>query len=420
MVSEMLMLLSLMVGHVALPWWIVHEGGAHDMALYSGIMSLVSFLALPLLSPLGDRYSKRMLITGGLALYTVESILLALLVQAGHYNIWTLLMLEAIPVIAMAMISPASFSIAAELLPAEKLSDGFAMQRSAGALGRMMGPVIGGVILGIASVAITLWVHVLLLAGAVWAASRIQAPTPKARTSDAHSWLADMKAGIAAKWQIPMERGWTATSFCVMLFFGPGIGMLVPVKIQSLGLSGAWLGGCEAALSCGMLLGMLGGAKFVSERIGRFWASSGAILLEGLSLMLAGYTHTAWLLPLAYFLIGFGIANVQMVGHTHRMLATPENFRSRMTAVNIMVMQIASTLGPAIAGFGLALGNVHQVYLVFGVCVFICGLMYQRVPGYRHFLGLDHEAVKGWYAQQHPHIFSAGAATPAPTHTTVR
>lgn len=72
--SDTLMLLSMMVGHVAVPWWIAHEGGAGHLALYASLLAAVSFFALPLLSPLGDRVSKRVLITVGLAAMLVVMI----------------------------------------------------------------------------------------------------------------------------------------------------------------------------------------------------------------------------------------------------------------------------------------------------------------------------------------------------------
>lgn len=93
---------------------------------------------------------------------------LAALVQAGVYHIGMVLALELIGVVATAALMPAIFSIVAELLPAEQLNEGLALQKSAQALGRLLGPAIG---------------------------------------------------------------------------------MLVPLKVQALGLSGAWLGACEAGLS---------------------------------------------------------------------------------------------------------------------------------------------------------------------------
>lgn len=405
LISDALMLLALMVSHVAVPWWVAHEGGAQDLALYAGVLAAVSFIALPLLSPLGDRYSKRSLITAGMAAMLIESIALAALAQAGIYHLALIIGLQITSVVAMAVIMPASFSIAAELLPPEQLTEGMGYQKSAQAIGRLIGPVLGGAALAAADTAAALWLLVALMVPATALASRIVTPPLPTRRHSRAAWMRDLRAGLAAKWQIPMERGWSFVSFLVMVFFVPGIGMLVPLKVQSLGLSGAWLGACEAGLSMGMLLGSLGLSVRIAERTGRFNASFGAILGEGLCLVVMGLTHQPWVLVLAFTGFGLCIATVMMVGHTHRMLAMPADFRARMTAVNMMVMQVAGMLGPGLAGLSLMRWHVDQVYLLFGLGLFLVGLGYTRVPGYKQFLNLPHDQAQGLYGREHPQLF---------------
>lgn len=408
--SDVLMLLSMMVGQVVLPWRIAHLGGARHLAIYVATLAAVSFFALPLLSPLGDRHSKRALMTVGLAAMLVESLLQAGMAQAEFYRIEWIISLGVIQTVARAVIMPVSFSIVAELLPSEHLNEGLGYQRSAQAVGRLLGPVVAGAILAAAGTATALWVNAAFLWVACLLAWRIVVPPRDASQRSTAQWLHDLQAGLAAKWKIPTERGWTFVSFLVMIFFVPGIGMLVPLKVQSLGLSGAWLGACEAGLSVGMLLGSLGGSSWVAERVGRFRASTGAIFGEGLSLALLGFTHQPWLMVAALTVVGGCIATVQTVGHTHRMLAMPQNFRARMTAVNMMVMQVAGILGPGLAGVGLAAFDVDQVYIAFGAGLFLVGLGYRRVPGYRRFLDMPHDEAAGFYGREHPALFGAKPA----------
>jgi MFS family permease len=403
--SDMLMMLAIMVGQVAVPWWIAHEGGARHLALYVGVLAVGSFFALPLLSPLGDRKSKRMLITLSLAAMSIESLSQASLAQAGIYRIEWIMGLGLIQVVSMAIIMPVTFSIVAELLPPEDLTEGLGFQRSAQAIGRLMGPVIGGAVLAAASIPAALWTSAALLLAASALASRIVVPPLAHVQRTVSQWLADLRAGLAAKWHIPMERGWTFVSFLVMIFFVPGIGMMVPLKVQSLGLSAAWLGACEAGLSIGLLLGALGGSGWVAQRTGRFRASVGAIFCEGLSLAVMGFTHQPVVMVAALLMVGVSISTVQMVGHTHRMLAMPQDFRARMTAVNMMVMQVAAVLGPGLAGVGLATLHIDRVYMAFGAGLFLVGVGYLRVPGYREFLDMPHDEATGLYARRYPRLF---------------
>lgn len=413
LISDALMVMALMVNHVAVPWWVAHQGGAPDLALYAGLLAAVSFLALPLLSPLGDRYSKRTLITVGMAAMLLESIALATLALAGVYHVAWVIGLEFVSVVAMAAIMPASLSIVAELLPPEHLTEGLGYQKSAQAIGRLLGPVLAGVALALSGTVATLWLLALLMLVATLLAARIKLPAKPNLHRKRSAWMRELRAGLAAKWRIPMERGWTFVSFLVMVFFGPGIGMLVPLKVQSLALSGAWLGACEAGLAAGMLFGALGASARIARRIGRFNASLSAILTEGLCLALMGITHRPSAMVLVFAVIGFCMATVMMVGQTHRMLAMPPDFRARMTAVNIMVMQVAGMLGPGLAGLGLIRLHVDQVYLLFGAGLFIVGLGYSRVPGYRQFLNLPHDEAQGFYGRMHPRLFGQDAAKPA-------
>jgi MFS family permease len=305
---------------------------------------------------------------------------------------------------AMALVWPVSMSIVAELLPPERLSEGLGLQKSAQSVGRLLGPVLGGAAIT-TGIAPALWLHAAMLLVACVLAARIETPPAAQRHRMPPRWLAELKAGLAAKWQVPLERGWTLVSFLVMVFFTPGIGMLVPLKVQSLGLSGAWLGACEAGLSAGMLFGALGGSMWLAQRVGRFRASFGALMCEGACFAVLGLAQWPLLVVAVFVLHGACVITVNMVGHTHRMLAMPAHFRARMTAVNLMVMQVAGALGPGLAGAALARWSVGQVYVAFGLGVFLAALGYLRVPGYRRFLELPHDEAEGHYARLHPQLF---------------
>lgn len=43
--SDLLTMLSVMVGQVTLPWWIAREGGARDLVLYASFVYGVSFVS---------------------------------------------------------------------------------------------------------------------------------------------------------------------------------------------------------------------------------------------------------------------------------------------------------------------------------------------------------------------------------------
>lgn len=413
LLSDALTILSLMVGHIALPWWIAQEGGAADLAAYGVAMAFLSLVAMPLLSPLGDRYPKRSVIAAALVAFTLEAMVLAALAGAGTYHIGLLIALESVPIIALAALVPALGSIAAELVPAAGLSEALGLQKGAQSIGRLLGPALGGLVLALGSVAAALWLHALLLAVAVWFAMRVPATGQPRAANRRASWWADLKAGLKASWAIPLERGWILVNFAAWIFLLPALTMLMPLKLQSLGLSGAWLGACQAALSVGMLAGALGGSGWLAARCGRFATRVGAAAAEGLSLAVAGFAESPLLLVFAFGCAGFANSAMVLVGMTHRTLARPPEFRARMAAGAMATSQIAASIGPALVALALLEWPVKWVYVGCGVLAAIASLGLIAVPGFRAFMALGHGEVEGWYRRRYPQAFASDAAEDA-------
>jgi MFS family permease len=405
LLSDAISLLAIMVGHLAVAWWIARQGGGSDLATYAGVLAVGSLISLPLLSPLGDRYCKRSLMTVSLAIMVAVASALALLAQSGCYSLPLIIAVDLVGAASGALFLPASASIVAELLPADRLTAGLGLQKSGQSLGRLLGPALGGGTLAMAGTSATLWLYAILLAIACALAWRIPRTVAKAATTKKPAWLRELRAGLAAKWHIKVERGWTALTFLVSIFFIPAVGMLLPLKIQSLGLSSTWLGLSEAALSAGMLAGALGLSARVAHRFGRFAVANSAIICVGVCLAIIGGAHRPAILMGALALVGLCIATTQLVGQTHRMLAIPPSFRARMTSVHIMVMQVAGTIGPAVAGAGLESLGVDRLYVLFGLAVLVGGIGYTVVPGYRELISMPHDAVAGYYGRTYPELF---------------
>ncbi|WP_374356631.1 MFS transporter [Chitinimonas sp.] len=403
--SDALMLLAIMVGHIAMPWWVAHRGGAAHLAIFAVVGAVASVLTMLLLSPLGDRHAKGNLISVSLLVLAGQALLLALLASLDLYHLPLILLLQVLGAAATAVMTPASLSIVAELVSSERIADALALKKSAQAIGRLIGPVLGGALLAAAGTAPALWLHCALLLGAALLARRIPRQARPPGDQKSASWLSELRMGVLVKWKIPLERGWTLVNFVVCICFMPAVGMLLPLKVQSLHLSAAWLGACEAALSVGLLAGALGISAQIAHHIGRYPARLGGLLVQGAALALAGWLSQPHILVLMFFVVGVGLSLVQLVGQTHRLLAIPDDYRGRMTAVNMMTIQVANSLGPALAGIALLHFGVAEVYMAAGIGVLLCTAGYLLVPGYAQFLALDHDAVSNWYGRNYPELF---------------
>jgi len=404
--SDALTLLSLMVGQVALPWWIAQSGGAHDLAVFGVAVSAMSFVAMPLLSPFADRYPKRNLMVLALLGFGVAAAAMAAFASLSHYRLSVVLAIEAVTVLANALILPAVNSIVTELVPPAALSRALGLQQTAQASGRLLGPAIAGSVLAAVGTARTLWLHALLLFGAASLATRLpRAERTAGRPEAPRNWSAEFRVGLRVNWAIPIERGWVLCNFVAAVALMPCVTLLLPLKVQSLGLSAAWLGWCEAALSLGMLAGSLGIAQWWARSQGRFGTRVGGAALMGVAFAAAGWTSDRRVLVAMFALAGVCNAATTLVGKTHRMLARPLAFRARMSAAAIMTTQVSQTLGPAIAGIALAHASVRAVYLAFGLGSVLSALGFFLIPGFRAFMALEHDEVDNWYGRTYPRVF---------------
>ncbi|STQ91276.1 MFS transporter [Iodobacter fluviatilis] len=404
LLCDFLAVLSLTTGSVAISWWIVTHGGAADLSIFGITAALTMLIALPLLSAQGDRLAKSRVMAWGLLTAVITALGLAIMASFGFYHIWLIILIYAFDVIAFSMVLPAVSSIAADLVNPNHLAEALSLQKSAQSLGRLAGPVTGGAIIALSSIPAALWVYTVILLIAALSAFAIPVIRPAPALNKSH-WRAEVRAGLHAKWHIPIDRNWTLFSFFIMLFFSPAIGMLLPLKIHFLNLGAQWLGATEAALGLGMLTGALWGAAKVIQWLGRFSAARSATFTLALGICATAFSDKGWMLVLCFGLIGFALSVSQLVGQTHRQLAVPDHFRARFSSVNFMVMTLSGILGPAMAGIALGLLDINMVYAAFGMGLFLVTLTFSRIPDIRTFLALDHHEVKNWYATLQPKLF---------------
>ncbi len=391
---------------VVLPWWISSRAGAAALAIYGSAVAATTLLAAPLVAPLGDRVCKTRQMQWSLAVLLAVGAAMAWLAASLGFNLAVLLVLAMVQVVAGTVADQARANMVQELVAPDTLPKAIRLRKTSQSLSGMLGPVLAGLALGVAGIAGAWFVYVVLLAVTLLFALRLPvleaATTPPAGLR--HWWQA-LQSGFAAKWCMPMERGWTAVNFLVWIFQGPAVGMLIPIKVLSLGLTGAWLGYALSALSFGVLWGSVWGSDALVRHLGRYRVRLGLGVCEGLALTLVGCATSAQWMLIALTLAGFCNASLALVGATHRALAIPQHYRVRLFAASSMSTQIAGTIGPALAGLALAQWSIHAVYVAFGLLMSTSVLGFLWVPRLREFLTLGHHEVVDWYGHQYPNIF---------------
>ncbi|MCV2371119.1 MFS transporter [Roseateles oligotrophus] len=407
LLSELLGLLASTATQTGVAWWIASQGGGADLAAYGAVAALCSLLAMPLLSPFGDRWPKQQLIRLARTGLLLDALVLALLAWSGLYNLALLCVCSVLATLANALLLPVQASLLPELVAAEQLPEAIRLRRASQAIGGLLGPGLSGAMLAFGGVSQAMMLNVFLFGLASIAAQRLKQAPFAAKPPASACLLRDIAAGLRAKWGVTLDRWWSLTGALMMIFLLPAIGMLLPLRLQSLQLSALWFGACGAALSVGLLLGLAGLADALIHRLDRVRAIGVAVALCGLAVGSIGVCISAPGLLAIFALIGLCMSVTQLVGQTHRALAVPENFRARMAAGQMMIAQLAGAIAPAIAGLLLLHWEVADVYLCLAAGFLGSGLLLLAVPELRPFLRLDHEQVKNWYGRRYPEAFAA-------------
>ena len=405
-VVDALVLLAELGVAVVVPWWITTHAGVASMATYGVAIALATLVATPALSPFGDRHCKATQITVGLAVLMASFVGLAVCAMQDRFSLPAVIGLALATVLADAFVSPARSAIVAELVHADDLPAALQVQKTCRSLSGVFGPVLAGVGLGTVGVAASLFACAAGIALALGLSLRIGRRPGAERTQRGFAvWWRELHAGIAGKWKIPMERGWTVVNFFVWIFQGPAVGMLIPIKVHSLGLSGQWMGLALGALSVGTLLGSLFGSRLLVRAFGRYKVRLGLGAFEGLCLALVGLSTSPALLVTGLLMAGVCNASMSLVGATHRALAIPRTYRVRMLAAASVTTQAAGALGPALVGVALSSLSVSAVYGSVGVLMAMCVMALALVPRLKEFLSLEHAEVVDWYSRQYPQVF---------------
>jgi len=408
--TDALLMLTELAGATILPWWITTSGGVDAIALFSVAIAIATFIAMPIVSPLGDRYCKATQITRGTWVLSAISLALALLSEQGSFHLGVVVALGCVQVVAIAFVDPARSSILAELVPPNMLPEAIRLRKTFQSVSGMLGPLLAGLGLSTIGVPGSLFACALLSVVAAISAARLpKAQSAEQRRDGLIHWWNELRGGLIAKWHMPMERGWTFVNFVVWIFQGPAVGMLIPIKVHSLGMSGNWLGISMGALYLGVLFGSLFGSQFLVDRFGRYRVRLGIGLLEGVALAGVGFTANPFLMVVALAVSGFCNSSMSLVGATHRALAIPKAFRIRFAAASSMTTQVAGAIGPAIAGMALYHWSVNAVYGGFGLLMATSVLGFLWVPRLREFLNLSHEQIVDWYQHQYPSIFKSSS-----------
>jgi MFS family permease len=267
--------------------------------------------------------------------------------------------------IARSFSGPASFGLAAQIVPREVYQSSITWASAAWQSGAVLGPAVGGILLGKLGITYTFAIIVIFLSIAVISILQIQKKpiqfVPKGETVY-QSAIQGLKFVFANKVILSCI---SLDLFAVL--FGGAVALLPVYAKDILHVGAEGLGWLRASQAVGAIIMLLILAYYPIRK------HAGLILLAavfgfGVFIILFGISTIFWFSMFCLIMSGALDGISVSVRHTIIQMSTPDNMRGRVSAVNSMFIGSSNEIGEFESGAtAAAMGTIPAV--IFGGCM---------------------------------------------------
>lgn len=350
-----------------------------------GLFSLFPLVAFGLLGgAIADSMDRRKL--GLIASSGLACMSLGLAVQAvlGLHQVWLLYTVVALQSAFFAVNSPTRSAMIPRLLPAEQLPAANALSTMSMNLGLTLGPMLGGLIMGVWNTETVYVVDAVGFAASLYAMWRLPAMLPE-RANGGDPGKPGQRASVAEGFRFLRTRPNVRMTFLgdiAAMVFGMPRALFPAIAV-------AWYGGDTATvglLTAAPAVGALAGSLF-SGWLGSVRYQGRAVILSIVAwgLAIAAFGLTSWLWLGLLFLAVAGCADTisAVFRNTILQVATPDEMRGRLAGVFIVVVAGGPRLGDFESGSVAALAT-ERVSVISGglACVVAVLLLTARWRGF--------------------------------------
>jgi MFS family permease len=371
---------------VAMAWLVYRLTGS---ALLLGVISFASqfpsFLMAPFAGALADRWSRYRMVVAAQILAMTQATVLALLVITGVVAVWHLVVLAVVVGLINGVDVPARQSLMIRLIDApDDLPNAIALNSSMFNAARMIGPALGGLMIGLFGEGPVFVVNAISYAGVLGALAALRLPhEPTEQTS---SVLTSVAEGLDYAVRSASIRDLLVVLSLVSLIGIPYV-VLFPVFARDvLGGDARTLGLLTSSAGLGSLIGALAlASRSTVLGLGRIIVRSTALF--GASLIAFALSRNVVLSCL--FLVMSGLSMILVTASINTVLQTivREEMRGRIMSLYTMAFVGTTPVGGLAAGWVASRVGAPVAVALGGVgCLVVAAWMYRRLPQLRRLI----------------------------------
>jgi len=356
-------------------------------ALDLGLIGLVRFapnLALSLISgAVVDAYDRRAVLMAAQAVPLLGTVVMLFALAAQSVSIGLVYAFVFALGIAAAFENPARQVLLPATVPRNLFSRAIVVNSTLQSFASVTGPALGGVLIAWQGIPFAYAVHGSLMAIAIATLLRLRvAPWKGKGRAGVH--LGAIREGLAFVWSRPVMLGaMTLDMFAVI--FGGAKALLPIYAVDILHTDASGYGVLSASLEVGALVMAVALVALpMPSHTGRTLLASVAAF--GIATVLFGASTSMALSVLAYGAVGAADQVSMVMRQNTIQLATPDELRGRVTAVNSVFVNASNQLGAVESGIVAAATNAVFAVVTGGLaCIGVVAYVAWRIPELRRY-----------------------------------
>jgi len=368
--------LALLMQVIAIGWQVYALTG-DPLAL--GLVGLAGFIPGILFAlvtgQVADRMNRRIIMLSCYALEALTAVFLLVVTMNGLTSVWPIFIAAFALGTARSFAQPASQALLANLVPSSIFSVAVAWSSSVFQMAVIAGPALGGLLFAWRQAEAVYIASTSLLVVAFLMTLFIRLPAAPARTREPVTWDT-LVAGFTFMKTQPIVLGAISLDLFAVLFGGATA--LLPIfasDILKVGPEG--LGALRSAPAVGAAIAaVVLGFRPLRRRVGRTLFI--AVGVFGVATIVFGLSTNLLLSLLALAALGAADEVSVVVRLTLVQIATPDDMRGRVSAVNSIFIGASNELGEFESGVAARFLGPEGAVLFGGICTLIVTLLWMR------------------------------------------
>jgi MFS family permease len=373
--------------------WLVYRltGSVTLLGLIVFLSQFPTFIITPFVSILIDKISKKSILIFTQAFFMLHALVLTILVLTSiinSSNVWIVLVLSLLFGIVNALDGPTRQAFYTSLVPKEMLTNAIALNSAVINGSRLIGPAIGGVVIGLFGEGICFLIDTISFLFVILALLKIKLPKIETIAMKIHL-IKDIKEGLNYIYQRLPIKVLLFITFTVSFFIFPITSFLPAYVKDTLGGGSEMLGSLMSFLG----IGSFSGALILASRksiVGLEKIQQIGVLGASLSLVPFFFITNSVLAHILIIIIGFSMVIAIASTNTMIQALTHNYMKGRVMGYYTICFIGGSSLGNLVIGW---VSKLYDLQIIIAFCGVLCLLLVLLFFPYRKEISIQQNKI---------------------------